>query len=382
MRLKNLESRVFIGLVLATSLLFFWLVRDFLFPVFWAAVLAVLFRPIFERYARLLGGRPTLAALFGTITVVFAVLVPFALLVMAVTQQAISVYQQISTGELDLNAPIDFMERQVPLITDLMERYGIDTDQARTSVENAAVAAGQYVGGQAVNIGQNALTVTVMFLLMLYFLFFFLRDGDRITHAIVRAVPMGDERERRLLGKFAEVSRATVKGTLIVAMVQGALGGIMFAVVGIEAAVFWGVVMGVLSLLPAVGAFLIWVPAAIGFFISGVFWKGIFLVVAGTLVVGLVDNLLRPILVGRETKMPDYLVLLATLGGLTVFGLSGFVAGPIIAALFLVVWEMFAEEYAPLDSSEPPAVPTGGANVTVPADSALTAAEPDRGAQT
>jgi predicted PurR-regulated permease PerM len=356
MRLTNLENRVFAGLVLATTLLFLWVVRGFLMPVFWAIVFAVLFQGIVRRYTRAMPGWPGAAAFLATLTVVLVVLVPFALLLTAVAQQGISLYRRISAGEIDLNSPVEFIERQIPVISALLDRYGIDIDRVRTSIESAAVTAGQFVGSQALTIGQNALTVAVKFALMLYFLFFFLRDGRRITDRIVRAVPMGDERERRLLAKFAEVSRATVKGTLVVATVQGTLGGVMFAIVGIQAAVFWGVVMGVLSLLPAVGAFLVWMPAAIMFAASGVWWKAIFLVVAGTLVVGLVDNVLRPILVGREAKMPDYLVLLATLGGLAVFGLSGFVAGPMIAAFFLVVWEMFSAEYAPLDSSEPPGV--------------------------
>lgn len=355
MRLVNLESRVFVGLVIVTTVLFLWVVRGFLMPVFWATVFAVLFQPVVRRYNDAMPRWPGFAAFLATLTVVVVVLVPFSLLVTAVARQGIALYQRFAAGEIDLNRPVEFLERQIPVISGLLDRYGIDIDRVRASIESAAVTTGQYIGSQALAIGQDTLTVAVKFALMLYFLFFFLRDGPRITDAIVQAVPMGDARERRLLDKFAEVSRATVKGTLVVATVQGTLGGIMFAIVGIQAAVFWGVVMGVLSLLPAVGAFLVWMPAAILFAISGVWWKALFLVVGGTLVVGLVDNLLRPILVGRETKMPDYLVLLATLGGLSVFGLSGFVAGPMIAAFFLVVWEIFSAEYAPLDSSEPAA---------------------------
>jgi energy-coupling factor transporter ATP-binding protein EcfA2 len=161
-----------------------------------------------------------------------------------------------------------------------------------------------------------------------------------------------------------------VKGTIVVAAVQGAIGGVLFALLGIQAAVFWGVAMGVLSLLPAVGAALVWVPAAVVLLATGAFWKAMALIAGGTLAIGLVDNVLRPILIGRETRMPDYLVLVATLGGLTVFGLAGFVAGPVIAALFLVTWQMFADEYAPLDSSVPPegraglpALPSGSATL-------------------
>jgi predicted PurR-regulated permease PerM len=183
-----------------------------------------------------------------------------------------------------------------------------------------------------------------MFFLMLYLLFFFMRDGEHLLEVIVRALPLGDDRERELFRKFAQVSRATVKGTLVIGFIQGALGGMMFAILGIQGAVFWGVVMSVLSLLPVVGTGLVWGPAALILIANGAWQKGAVLIVFGVLVIGLVDNLLRPILIGRDTKMPDYLVLLSTLGGLTVFGVSGFVIGPVIAALFLTVWTMFQQE--------------------------------------
>jgi predicted PurR-regulated permease PerM len=188
---------------------------------------------------------------------------------------------------------------------------------------------------------------------MLYLLFFFLRDGHRLIAAIMYALPLGSEREHHLLEKFADVSRATIKGTLVVGLVQGTLGGLLFWILGLKAAVFWGVIMTLLSLLPAVGSALIWGPAAIILFATGQIVKGIILLAAGILVIGLVDNFLRPTLVGRDTQIPDYLILLATLGGLTVFGLSGFVIGPIIAALFLAVWDMFAQEYGREDASQP-----------------------------
>lgn len=376
MRLKNLESRAFLALVILTTITFFWLVRAFLLPVFWAAVLAILFRPVSKRWEELLPGKPSLVAFLTTVTVTLVVLIPVGLLSAAVAQQAIALYQRIAAGNVDLQAPIDYVERQLPLISGMLNDYGVDTTNLRTSIETAAMSLSQYIATQALALGQNALVVTALFAMMLYFLFFFVRDGQAIVEGMVRALPLGDVRERRLFSKFAEVARATIKGTLVVATVQGALGGVMFAIVGIEGATFWAVVMGVLSLLPAVGAFLVWGPAAIYFIVTGVYWKAIFLIIVGSLVIGLIDNLLRPILVGRETKMPDYLVLLATLGGLAAFGLSGFVVGPVIAALFLVVWNMFADEYAPLDSSEATATADAPPDEEVTEESVVIGDEP------
>jgi predicted PurR-regulated permease PerM len=379
MRLQTLEARAFLVLVVIVTAAFLWMVRAFLLPVFWAVVFAVLFRPVYLRIRERTRGRDAAAAGVTTVLVVFSVLLPFALLVAALAQQAFRLYERIASGEVDLYAPIAFVERSLPRATELLERYGVELADLRAGVENIAITSSQLVAAQAITLGQNALLWLVFFGLFLYFLFYFLRDGDRIMEGLVRALPLGDDRERELFRKFAEVSRATVYGTLMVAAVQGGLGGILFWIVGIEAPVFWGVVMGILSILPAVGAFLVWGPAAVILFLGGMIWQPIVLVIGGAVVVGLADNILRPILVGRQAKMPDYLVLLATLGGLAVFGLSGFVAGPMIAALFLVVWQMFADEYAPLIEGQPAVAVAGPAppESADPADVEVFPTEPD-----
>jgi predicted PurR-regulated permease PerM len=385
MFLRNFEGRVFFALVLLTTAVFFWMVRGFLMPLFWAAVFAILFEQVYERTCTAFGGRRAVAAAVTTFAVVLVVVIPFALIGAAMAQQALGLYARIAAGQLDLSAPIAFVERSLPRLSALLAQYGIDTQGLRESVQAAAIVATQWIAAQALTVGQNVLRVSVMFLLMLYFLFFFLRDGEMLVQAMIRALPMGDEREARLFRKFAQVSRATVKGTLVVAIVQGAVGGVLFAVVGIDAAIFWAVIMAILSLLPAVGPALVWGPAAIIMFATGDIWRGVVLLVAGAVVVSVVDNVLRPILVGRETKMPDYLVLLATLGGLSAFGLAGFVVGPIIASLFLVMWQMFSNEYAALDSSEPPAAPTAvpdaalAAAPVAPVTSSPAAAPPEPG---
>src|SRR5690606_13538687 len=182
------------------------------------------------------------------------------------------------------------------------------------------------------------------FCLMLYLLFFLLREGKSLVELMVRALPMGDDRERMLFAKFAEVTRATVKGNMVVAIVQGSLGGIIFWILGIPGALLWAVVMAFCSLIPAVGAAIIWAPVAIYLLATGNYIQGIILVAFGAVVIGLVDNILRPILVGRDTKLPDYVVLLSTLGGLALFGINGFVIGPLIAALFFAFWGIFMRE--------------------------------------
>ena len=344
----QVQRRAFVALVVLVTLAFLWVVRGFLLPVFWAAVLAVLFRALHVRVRRRLGRREGIAALLSTLAVIVAVVVPLAVLGLAVASEATGLYDRISSGDW---AVLGWAERQLPLLNDLLGRVGLDTADLRDRVGEGAAAASQLVASRLVAIGQNTLEAAVLFGLMLYFLFFFFRDGEKLIERIIRALPLGDRRERRLFSKFADVARATVKGTLVVAAVQGAIGGLLFWLVGIDAAVFWGVIMAVLSLLPAIGSALVWVPAAIILAASGEMGRAAILVGGGVLVIGLVDNLLRPILVGRDTEMPDYLVLIATLGGIAVFGLSGFVLGPVVAALFLVVWDMVIEEYGTYDDA-------------------------------
>lgn len=341
-----IQNVSFFLLVALTTLGFLALIASFLMPVFWAAVLATVFFPLQRRYVARFGGRKSLAALATILTIVGLVVVPLFLIGVAVSREAVDLHSQITSGAVDLQAPVRFLRRMTPLATDYVGGLGIDVEGLVQRLSTSAVAVSQFVAASALGIGQDALRITALFFLMLYILFFFLRDGNRLVATLIRVLPLGDVRERQLLAKFAEVSLATIKGTLVVGVVQGAIGAVLFWALGIPAPVFWGTLMTILSVLPAVGPGLIWLPAAVILLATGHIVKGIIVIAAGVLVIGLVDNVLRPILVGRDTQMPDYLVLLATLGGLAVFGVSGFVIGPVIAAFFLVVWEMFAQEHA------------------------------------
>ncbi len=348
MRIRTLENTSFLALVVFVTLAFLGLLRAFLEPVFWAVVLAILFNPVYQALHDQLGGRRTLAAVTTLVAVVLLVILPLIGIGMAVTGEAVTVYDRVASGAIDVTAPIEAFER---FAGEQLGRLQVDLDRVRETLSNTAVTVSQFVASQAIALGQGALNVLVLFVLTLYLLFFFLRDGDRIIETLIRALPFGDPRERKLFARFAQVSRATVKGTLVVGIVQGTLGGLMFWVLGLGAPVLWGVVMTILSMLPAVGSALVWGPAAVYLFATGSVLKAVILVAVGSLLIGLVDNVLRPILVGRDTQLPDYLILFSTLGGIVVFGLSGFVIGPIIAGLFITVWEMFTEEFGQLDDA-------------------------------
>jgi predicted PurR-regulated permease PerM len=342
----------FLGLLVAASAAFFALVVGFWKPIFWAAVIGILFRPVQRRVEARLNGRASLAAAVTVVLIFFTVLVPALLLASAVAAEAAGVYARIQAGELDFGGVLRWVQSLLPQVGEWTAQIGVDFSELPEKLSAAAVKGSQFIASLALSAGQNVATFVLMFFLMLYFLFFVLRDGATILKHVHRAIPLEDEQERRLFNKFAEVSRATVKGTMIVGLVQGFLGGLIFAVLGIQGAVFWGVVMAILSLLPAVGSGLVWGPAAIFLFVAGDWVRGLILVVYGVLVIGLVDNLLRPILVGRDTKMPDYLILFSTLGGLGLVGITGFVLGPVIAALFIAAWQMYEQDRGVGDEGE------------------------------
>jgi len=361
---SSVERVFFFTLLTLTTVAFLGLLNVFLIPIFWAVTFAILFEPWNDRCAEYLGGRGALASALTLLGILLLVVIPLLLLGVAVTNEISVLMAAIESGNVDPGAPVRWVRDNVPLLFEYVERVGLDVDDLRQRISSFALVAGQWMAGNALQIGQNALQFVVGLTLMLYLLFFLLRDGHAIADRLIRILPLGDARERHLFDRFAQVVRATVKGTFVIAAVQGLIGGIAFALLGIRGAVLWGVIMAITSLLPVVGPGLVWLPAAIMLMTSGAIVEGIVLVVVGVVAVGLADNVLRPILVGRDTRMPDYLVLLATLGGLGLFGITGLVIGPLIAALFITLWEMFEESYgdrewemaaAQQQQAEPPA---------------------------
>jgi len=345
---RNVRRGAFIVLVSLVTIAFFGLIKDFLIAGFWAVVLAVIFYPLFEWLGRRLKGRDNLAAALSTLLILLLVVLPVSAIAAALINEVLHVYQQIDSGQLRLEEMLQSIERHLPAAEAYLARFGIGLGRLSEGLRNLVVSTSEFLANQALQYTQNAINVAIQFVIMLYLLYFFLRDGKQLVQSFIDALPLGNRVERQLLNRFASVARATLKGTLIVAAVQGTLGGLAFWSLDIPGAVFWGIVMTLFSILP-VGSGFIWGPAAILLYLQGAIGKALILLAVGALLIGLIDNLLRPILVGRDTKMPDYLVLLSTLGGLTWFGLTGFVLGPVIAALFVSCWQIMGREYGGRD---------------------------------
>ncbi len=343
--MTKLEQGSFLALLVLVTAMFFYLLKPFFAAVFWACVIGLLFYPLQQRFLQLWKNRSNLAALSTLMVCITIGVIPTLFVLASFFQEGAALYQRLESGEINIEQRIEQVRQAFPAIQLLMERFNIDLNTFKSQLSSAAITASQFIAQNAVQFGQDAVQWIVSLGLMLYLAFFMLRDGSDLVAQLTRALPLGDERERLLFSKFAEVTRATIKGNLVVAVVQGSLGGIIFWILGIPAALLWGVVMTVLSLIPMVGAGLIWGPVAIYLFAAGSWIQSLILIGFGAGVIGLVDNFLRPLLVGRDTKLPDYLVLLSTLGGFVLFNINGFVIGPLLAALFVAFWEIFIRDF-------------------------------------
>lgn len=341
----KLERGTFLFTLVAVSVAFALLLKPFFAPIFWACAIGVIFYPFQKRLLAKWPHRRNLVSLCTLFLCVVLVVIPVLVVASSFVTEGVSLFQKVQSGELNLADYVDRIKQAFPWLQSAAERFDIDLERIKSQTVEAFTGAGQFLAKRALAVGQNTFQFFLNLGLMLYLAFFLIRDGDAMVSMLIRALPLGDEREKLLFAKFAEVTRATIKGNLLVAATQGALGGLIFWWLGIPGALLWGVVMAVLSLIPAVGAGLIWLPVSLYLYAVGDILNATILVLFGIFVIGLVDNILRPILVGRDTKLPDYVVLFSTLGGLAMFGITGFALGPLLAALFVAFWGIFIREF-------------------------------------
>lgn len=341
---RRLENRALPALLLAVSLAMAYILLPFYGAIMWGSIIALLFTPLYRRLLPHVGHRPNLAALSTLLMVLLMVVLPLLLVAASLASEAATVYQRLQSGELNPAQYFRHVFDALPgWVTAVLDRFGLVSFNTLQRRLTAALTQGsQFIATETFSIGQNTFEFVANVFITLYLAFFLIRDGNAVLRAVWQAVPLAPVHKWVLLEKFTTVVRATVKGNLLVAVIQGALGGLGFWYLGVSGALLWAVLMAFLSLLPAIGAGLVWLPVAVYFLLAGAVWKSLALVAYGVLVIGLVDNLLRPILVGKDTRMPDYVVMITTLGGMAVFGINGFVLGPVIAAMFIAVWHIRA----------------------------------------
>lgn len=345
MQFKKFQQGLFLLVLLLVTILFVWLINPYLIAIFWAIVLAIVFYPVKTMYLKLVNDHEITSVIMTMLTMVVIVIVPLYVLGLSLVNESVRLYSTAAVNPQQVVESVESFNQHVPVLT-WMENLGVDRQELQTKISEGLKTFGLYIASSARSVGQSTLRFVVNFFIMLYLLYFFLRYGPYLLKRLQHLVPLGDKKEARLFTRFTSTVRATVKGTLIIGVLQGVVGGVLFWIVGIPAPVLWGAVMGALSIIPAVGSFVIWGPAGIILLATGQLWQGILVLVIGSVVISLIDNILRPPLVGKDTQMPDAVILLSTLGGLSLFGISGFVIGPIIAAFFLSFWGMFEEEYS------------------------------------
>lgn len=331
----------FFSLIILLGILFLYLVRPFIYPIFWAAILAVMLHPFHKKIHNFIK-LPGVSAIISVILVIVVIFLPLVLLSILLVQQSAGLYNALLNGGLISNVQgLASWLQDTPLAPYLQTAQ----EQWNTYAASAAKAISLFLFDNLKNVTQNSVRFVFMLFIMLYTLYYFFKDGETMLKRLMHLSPLGDKYEKMLYERFRTTSAATLKGTFIIGGIQGLVGGILFWVTGIQGALVWGVVMTVISIIPAIGSVIVWLPAGIVMLALGNIWQGITILVVGTVIISMIDNVLRPPLVGKDTEMHPLVVLFSTLGGIVLFGVSGFIIGPIIAALFLSIMSIYSHYY-------------------------------------
>lgn len=373
-------GRIFV-LVLAVVMTaaFLYLISSFVMTVLLAAIFAGITRPVYRRIRRVVGGREVLASALTIVLILVAVIGPLTGFLGLVAAEAIDVVSSVGAKVPEIRAKLTELEAQwhgLPIYT-----------RVQPYLDTAVEKAGEIVAGAGTFLlrrAQDATLGTISFIfsafVLLYCMFYFYIDGPALLTAIRKNIPLSGSDQDQILGKFISVTRATLKGVLFIATIQGAINGFGFWIVGIKGWIFWTVVMIVLSIVPMIGAAIVWIPALGYLLLTGQWVQAVVLFVICGLISGSVDNVLRPRLVGKDTQMHDLLIFFSTMGGLEVFGVSGFIVGPILAAVFLTVWDIFGAAFGPPSETAPEVVTKVAPDVALDVALEVAPATPHEGA--
>jgi len=364
---KNLSRWFFLAALVLTTVLFFRMVQAFLVPIALAAVFATLFDPLYQRFLRLFRGRRSLAAFFCCFALFLGLIVPLYGVAHLVTLEAIHFYRsiedQVSQFVQEGNAGLAGRIRNISWLS----RVPMGEIDLKGDLQKAAAGIAAFMAGLINRTSRSTLEFVVLLFVTFFTLFYFFRDGRTMVRRLRFLVPLDGEYKNALAARFISVARATVKGTLLIALVQGTLSGLTLWIFGVDSPFLWGVVATLLSTIPLVGAWLALSPAALAQALQGNYWQAGGIVLVTVIVIVNVDNLLRPRLVGHEAGMHDLMVFFSTLGGIGFFGATGFILGPMVAALFLALLDIYSQEFKEdLDAPLPPPVVAAASSVPLP----------------
>jgi predicted PurR-regulated permease PerM len=350
MQASKVQNILFFTIMIFVFLVFLYLLAPFFFPIFWAAVISGIFSPLYKLLNRKLH-KPNMSATIIFILIAVIIILPGSIIGSLLLGESMRMYEslEVDGGNIEniVKGITDAVKNNVYVV-----RLHIDEQFWTEKFSEIARTISNYIFINLKDLTQNTFVFFVQFSVMLYTLFYFIRDGEKFLGKAVQVFSLGHGREKVLYDRFVATARATLKVTLIIGGIQGTLGGLIFWLTGVEGPMVWGVVMIFTAIVPVVGCSIIWAPAGVIMMIMGHFWKGMVIIAFGILVISMVDHFLRPILIGRDVQMHSLLVFLSTLGGLSLFGFSGFVIGPIIASLLLAIWAMYEEFYQGTLSSD------------------------------
>ena len=318
------------------TILFVSLIFNFAAPILWSIVVSIIFYPLYEKLL-LMTNKKSLSSMLSLILILLLVIMPSIAVLGLIGNELINF---INSSE---NYSFEQYFQMIPnesAINQLIAWSGLSINDLIEKADDFLISASKMLYQSVSTISTNVINFFVSLFIFVYLTFFFLRDGEKILQHCMDAFPMKNEDESYLLDQFQKTTRATIKGTVMVALAQGFLGYLTLLLIGINGALIWGAVMALLSIVPAVGTVLVWLPIALVLFLNGEIMDASLLIFSGVFIIGMIDNLLRPILIGKEIKMPDYLILLTTIGGISIFGITGFIVGPIIASLFISIWSL------------------------------------------
>jgi predicted PurR-regulated permease PerM len=342
LRAEKFARYSLLSIVILTGAVFFNMVKAFFVPVILAAVFAGLFHPFYERLLKLAHGRRAIAAFICCLALSAGVLLPAYGVAHLVAREAMRFYQTVQAkGLRSLEADLHSFVQRHPALQALR----LETLPLQATAEQVLKKAADIFALVVNRASRETFELVAGFFLTFFTMFYFFRDGPTLVQRLKYFSPLADRDEDELIRRFLAVSRATLKGTLLVAVIKGTLGGLTFWAFGLDAPVLWGVVMMFLSVLPVVGAWLVMYPAAAMLVLGGQVWAGLGVFLIAAVIVGSIDNVLQPILVGRDSGMHELLVFFSMLGGIGIFGLMGFLVGPAIAALFRTLLDIYGTEF-------------------------------------
>jgi predicted PurR-regulated permease PerM len=344
----DLEQASFLLILAGVTIMLAVIAWPFATPLLWAALAAIMFQPLYRWSLKVTRGGRNMAASLSLLIIFFAVLVPGLWIGSMVVEQALGLITLLQEQPIDLAATFEWVYGALPetLREAIDERGWSNLAVVQERLQALLGESAGFIAQQAVSIGGGALSFVLSFALALYVIFFLLRDGERIGETILHSAPVKRDIADRLADRFLGIVRATIKGSVVVGIVQGTLAGMTFVIAGVPSALLLGVITAIFSLIPVVGTVVVWGPVGVWLLLDGFVWQGILVLFSGFVIVSSADNVLRPILVGRDTGIPDWIVLITTLGGISLTGFSGIVLGPLVAGLFLASWSILQEQRA------------------------------------